>query len=79
MAMIDTHPDYLIDGNIFRAYSRYLDRFSTDATAWKALPREVSAWWRRRAASWIEHDGSTWQVVGPAAREGRVILKEGTW
>jgi len=79
MAMIDTHPDYLIDENIFRAYSRFLDRFSSDATAWKALPRDVSAWWRRRAASWIEHDGSTWQVVGPAALEGRVMLKEETW
>ena len=58
MAMIDTHPDYLIDERIFSAYARFLDRFAEDPTAWQALPREVSAWWRRRAASWLEHDGS---------------------
>ncbi|HET6865190.1 MAG TPA: hypothetical protein VFH80_04670 [Solirubrobacteraceae bacterium] len=77
MAMIDTHPDYLIDERIFGAYARFLDRFADDPTAWHALPREVSAWWRRRGASRLEHDGSTWQIVGPAASEGRVVFAAG--
>ena len=77
--MIDTHPDYLINEKIFRAYSRFLDRFSSDATAWAALPREVSAWWRRRAASSIEFDGETWRVVGPAEGEARVEFEWGSW
>ena len=72
MAMIDTHPDYLVDERIFTAYARFLDRFADDATAWKALPREISAWWRRRAASSLERDGRRWRIVGPAADEGRV-------
>jgi hypothetical protein len=79
MAMIDTHPDYLVDKRIFDAYARFLERFADDATAWQALPRDVSAWWRRRADSWLEHDGSTWRVTGPAALEGRVTFEAGTW
>jgi hypothetical protein len=79
MAMLDTHPDYLIDERIFSAYARFLQRFSDDATAWHALPREVSAWWRRRAESWLEHDGTTWRVAGPAADEGRVAFEAGIW
>jgi hypothetical protein len=79
MASINTHPDYLIDERLFSAYARFLGRFSDDDTAWHALPREVSAWWRRRAQSWLEHDGSTWQVVGPAEFEGRVMFEGGSW
>lgn len=79
MAMIDTHPDYLIDETIFRAYSRFLDRFSADVTAWTALPREVSAWWRRRDASSIEFDGEKWRVVGPAEGEARIAFARGCW
>ena len=77
--MIDTHPDYLVDETIFAAYAAFLERFSCDPTAWKALPREVSAWWRRRAASWVEFDGDEWHVAGPAAGEARVELEWREW
>lgn len=79
MAMIDTHPDYLIDERILSAYARFLERFADDPTAWHALPREINFWWRRRAESWLEHDGSAWRVVGPGADEGRVAFEAGTW
>jgi hypothetical protein len=77
LAMIDTHPDYLIDDCIMGAYRRLLERYATDPTAWKALPRDVSAWWRRRAASRIERADAEWIVTGPAAGEARVELVEG--
>lgn len=77
LAMIDTHPDYLIDERIMSAYRRLLERYAADETAWKALPREVSAWWRRRADSSIERSGADWVVTGPAAGEARVELVEG--
>jgi hypothetical protein len=77
LALIDTHPDYLIDETVLTAYGNFLARYAADDTAWKALPREVSAWWRRRAASSLERDGSGWRVVGPAADEGRVRLSWG--
>src|SRR6202042_1896818 len=77
LALIDTHPDYLVDATILSAYGKFLDRYASDETAWKALPREVSSWWRRRAASSLERDGSGWRVVGPAAGEARGRLYGG--
>ena len=79
LAVIDTHPDYLVDDRILTAYGRFLDRFADDATAWHALPREVSAWWRRRAASSLEYDQGSWRVVGPAAGDARVRFLGGGW
>jgi hypothetical protein len=77
MALVDTHPDYLIDDGIRAAYERLLQRYAADVTAWKALPREVSAWWRRRSASRIERIGGELVIDGPAAGEGHVELLEG--
>lgn len=72
MVLLDTHPDYLVDKTIFSAYAGFLDRFADDPAAWKALPREVSDWWRRRADSKLDWDGTGWKVAGPAAEEGRI-------
>ena len=72
MALLVTHPDYLTDDVIFQAYRRFLERFAKDASAWKALPREVSDWWRRRASSSLERAGSEWRGVGPGERDARV-------
>jgi hypothetical protein len=72
MALIDTHPDYLVATEIFAAYRRFLTRFVHDSCAWKALPSEVCDWWRRRASSWLEHDGTSWRVRGPAAGDAGV-------
>jgi hypothetical protein len=72
MALMIVHPDYMLDEERLAAYRGYLGRFAGDGTAWRALPREVSAWWRRRAASRLELVNGTWQVVGPAAGEARI-------
>jgi hypothetical protein len=74
MALIDAHPDYLVERPVMDAYQRLLERYANDQTAWKALPREVSAWWRRRAASRVELVDGEWVVVGPAAGEARIEL-----
>lgn len=73
MALLITHPDYLLTESSRRPYVRFLEAFASDPTAWRALPREVSAWWRRRAASTIERDWRGWRISGPAAGEGRVV------
>ncbi len=72
MALLITHPDYLLDGRLPQAYGSLLRRFKGDESAWRALPREVSAWWRRRAASHLEPTNGGWRVVGPAADEASV-------
>ncbi len=69
MALILTHPDYMIDDAALQAYVSFLKEFQGDASAWRALPRDVAAWWRRRAASHVEPFGDGWRVVGPAAGE----------
>jgi hypothetical protein len=72
LVLLDTHPDYLIDETVFRAYQRLLERYANDNDAWKALPAEVSNWWRRRAASRLERADGEWLVTGPAAQDARV-------
>jgi hypothetical protein len=73
MALLLTHPDYLDEARL-REYKGFLEAFANDETAWRALPREVSAWWRRRAASRIVRGDGGWTVEGPAAHEARVDL-----
>ena len=72
LALMITHPDYMLDSPSREAYGRFLDALAGDATAWSALPREVSSWWRRRAASHLERVAGRWEIVGPAAGEGRI-------
>jgi hypothetical protein len=79
MALLVTHPDYLLAGHILAAYGRFLQEFAADPTAWKVLPREVSAWWRRRAASTLELRDGAWEIVGPASGEGTIEYVGGAW
>ena len=72
MALFDTHPDYLADQRALTAYERFLARFTGDDHAWKALPANVSNWWRRRSQSYLERRGDAWTVAGPAAGEAQV-------
>jgi hypothetical protein len=72
MALLITHPDYLSQAPIARAYTELLARFADDDSAWRALPIEVARWWRQRAQSSLERVGDGWQVVGPARGAARV-------
>jgi hypothetical protein len=72
MSLLLTHPDYMLAQTRVEAYGRFLGTFAADSSAWRALPREVAAWWRRRAASRLERVDSGWRVVGPAATEASI-------
>jgi hypothetical protein len=72
MALLITHPDYA-NAAITRAYRDLLAHFADDSSAWRALPVEVSRWWRRRERSRLEPAGDGWQVVGPAREEARIL------
>jgi hypothetical protein len=73
MALVLTHPDYQGERRVRARYRRLLEEHATDDTAWRALPREVSDWWRRRAASHLVRDGDgEWRVEGPAASEAAI-------
>jgi peptidoglycan/xylan/chitin deacetylase (PgdA/CDA1 family) len=75
MALMLTHPDYMTAPELLGAYRRFLGEFAGDPSGWQALPREVSAWWRRRAASQVERVNGGWRVTGPAASEATVVLE----
>jgi hypothetical protein len=72
MALILTHPDYAGDQRLVEAYCRLLETFQTDDSVWRALPKEVAAWWRDRATSTIRAGRDGWSVEGPASARGQV-------
>jgi peptidoglycan/xylan/chitin deacetylase (PgdA/CDA1 family) len=72
MALLITHPDYFDNPNLLESYRRFLGAFASDSSAWKALPREVSSWWRRRSESSLQEVNGEWRVVGPVEGEARV-------
>jgi len=74
LALLITHPDYMLADGPLRAYERLLDAYRDDASAWKALPRDVSAWWRRRAETSLVRTGSVWRALGPGADEASIVF-----
>ena len=76
MVLVLTHPDYAHDQRLADGYRTLLDKFGDDGTAWRALPRDVAAWWRSRAASTISGNGDAWTIDGPASGTGRVRFAE---
>ena len=72
MVLTLTHPDYAHDNRVTDGYRRLLEAYRADPTVWRALPREVAAWWQRRAVSWLERTEAGWVVRGPAAEQGEV-------
>jgi hypothetical protein len=76
MALMITHPDYMGEPARQAAYADFLRTFASDAAAWKPLPREISAWWRRRSHSRLERVDGGWKIVGHAADEGQLASIE---
>jgi peptidoglycan/xylan/chitin deacetylase (PgdA/CDA1 family) len=76
MALLITHPDYLLTRDRLQAYRGFLEAFADDPTAWKALPREVCSWWRKRTCSRLVAYGDGWRVDGPAASDAAIAYAE---
>jgi hypothetical protein len=74
MALLITHPDYMLERRSRDIYARFLAGFGDDPSVWRVLPGEVSAWWRRRADSRIVATTDGWRVEGAAAAEATVGL-----
>jgi hypothetical protein len=72
MVLVLTHPDYVGDPRLVEGYRRLLKGLESDPSVWRALPREVSDWWRRRAGSRLEQTKTGWTIRGPAMPDGSV-------
>jgi hypothetical protein len=66
MALLNSHPDYLREGCHRGVYTAFLEEMRGDDSCWRALPREVARWWRRRGAT--ESIDSL-----PGATTGRIV------
>jgi peptidoglycan/xylan/chitin deacetylase (PgdA/CDA1 family) len=69
---IITHPDYLDTPRRLRMYEDFLQYLASQQGGWHALPREVAAWWRRRAHLRCEEADGMTRIVGNGA--GRASL-----
>ncbi len=73
MALSITHPDYIDSMAKRDAYQRWLARLADHPGGWRALPRDVAAWWRDRAQSRVPDAPAADRPVGPAGLRGRVV------
>jgi hypothetical protein len=76
MALMLTHPDYMLDAGRLRSYARFLGAFRDDPAVWTPLPREVADWWRRRAATSLRLIDGRWQASGPAEDEAAIAFAQ---
>jgi hypothetical protein len=69
MILTLTHPDYCGTGKNLKEYENLLKQLNEFQSAWRALPSEVSAWWRRRDQMklTISHDGGSPSIEGPGS------------
>ena len=74
LALLITHPDYMLGSERLAAYDRFLKEFRRDEEMWRALPRDLAAWWRERAASRIERNANGWRIAGPAVHRGDIVF-----
>ncbi len=48
MALVNSHPDYLMQSDHFLIYENFLKEMRARDDFWHALPRQVARWWRER-------------------------------
>jgi peptidoglycan/xylan/chitin deacetylase (PgdA/CDA1 family) len=70
--VLTVHPDYMTSAARLDLYHAVLSRLSEDDEAWKALPGDVSDWWRRRSESEVKEGGGRLEIFGPARDDGAV-------
>jgi peptidoglycan/xylan/chitin deacetylase (PgdA/CDA1 family) len=70
--VLTVHPDYMTSAGRLDLYRALLSRLAEDEDAWKALPGDVSDWWRRRSESEIRAQGDGLEISGPARADAAV-------
>lgn len=69
MILTLVHPDYCGSGRNLKEYETLLEQLSEIQSAWRALPSEVSAWWRRRNRMrlTVNNDRNLRSIEGPGS------------
>lgn len=58
------HPDYLLTDDRLAIYDSFLEWLSRHQDGWHALPKDVAAWWKARAALHAEPAGGRTVIAG---------------
>jgi peptidoglycan/xylan/chitin deacetylase (PgdA/CDA1 family) len=58
------HPDYLLTDERLALYEQLIVHLRSLEDGWHALPRDVAAWWRRRAGLGLARDNGGLRVTG---------------
>ncbi len=69
------HPDYIIEARARATFEALLDHLAhlrETENVWTALPREINAWWRQRAAMKLVSTGDGWRIEGAGAERARI-------
>ncbi len=69
MILTLTHPDYCAAEPYLSEYRELLKRLADMEGAWRAMPSEVAAWWRRRDAMTLAVEGGVPRIAGAGASE----------
>ena len=62
MALVNTHPDYLVEQAHLGIYETFLRELKRRGNYWHALPRDVARWWRQRAAVHARWQDGHWDL-----------------
>ena len=71
MILTLVHPDYCGSGRNLTEYETLLKQLNEFQSAWRALPSEVSAWWRSRERMRLTVRGDSPSIEGPGLRARR--------
>lgn len=74
MALINTHPDYLLDGKLWNIYGDFLQKMKDRQGYWQPLPRQAANWWRERSEADTDFDSDL--PLGTVRLEGEQITLE---
>jgi peptidoglycan/xylan/chitin deacetylase (PgdA/CDA1 family) len=78
MILTLVHPDYCGSGRNLKEYETLLKQLSEFQSAWRALPSEVSSWWRRRDQMKLTVDGDgTPSIEGPGSERAVARMLSG--
>jgi peptidoglycan/xylan/chitin deacetylase (PgdA/CDA1 family) len=73
MILTLVHPDYCGSGQYLDEYETLLKQLNDYQSAWRALPSEVSGWWRRRDQMKLTVRGDYPSIEGPGSE--RAVAK----
>lgn len=70
MALINSHPDYLQNGNSLDVYVEFLSEMKRKESCYHALPRDAARWWRYRSSIKSDADPAAFSI-GEIFLEGK--------